>query len=76
MAFTMLVYSNKPEERILNINGRMMREGQEVAPGLRLEEINQDGAVFSFRGTRFPQGDVLVRTGVPGSSRSDTPTRP
>lgn len=56
MAFTMLVYSNKPEERILNINGRMMREGQEVAPGLRLEEINQDGAVFSFRGTRFRKG--------------------
>ncbi len=56
MAFTMLVYSNKPEERMLNINGQMMREGQEVAPGLRLEEINQDGAVFSFRGTRFRKG--------------------
>ena len=35
------------------INDRLVREGEEVAPGLRLEEIVDEKAVFSFRGHRF-----------------------
>jgi general secretion pathway protein B len=35
------------------INDKLVREGEEVAPGLRLEEIVDDKAVFSFKGQRF-----------------------
>lgn len=56
LALSFLVYSNKPAERMVNINGQMMHEGQEVAPGLRLEEITADGVVFDFKGVRFRMG--------------------
>lgn len=35
------------------INDKLVREGEEFAPGLRLEKILPDGAVFSFKGRRF-----------------------
>jgi general secretion pathway protein B len=35
------------------INDRLVREGEEISPGLRLETILPDGAIFSFKGRRF-----------------------
>lgn len=35
------------------INDKLIREGEEVSPGLRLEKILPDGAIFSYRGERF-----------------------
>lgn len=35
------------------INDRLVREGEEIAPGLRLEKILADGAQFSYKGHRF-----------------------
>lgn len=35
------------------INDKLVREGEEVAPGLRLEKILPDGAVFNYKGRRF-----------------------
>lgn len=35
------------------INDKLVREGEEVSPGLRLEKILPDGAVFSYKGRRF-----------------------
>jgi general secretion pathway protein B len=35
------------------INDRLVREGEEVSPGLRLEKILPDGAIFNFKGRRF-----------------------
>jgi general secretion pathway protein B len=35
------------------INDKLVREGEEVLPGLRLEKILPDGAVFSYKGRRF-----------------------
>jgi general secretion pathway protein B len=35
------------------INDKLVREGEEVSPGLRLEKILPDGAIFSYRGERF-----------------------
>lgn len=46
-------YSDNPTLRTLMIDGRMFVEGQAVQPGLRLERIDRDHAVFNFRGTRF-----------------------
>jgi hypothetical protein len=50
---SMLVYSLKPEERWINVNGSKKKEGQEVSPGLKLMQINQNGAIFSYNGQRF-----------------------
>jgi general secretion pathway protein B len=56
MSFSMLIYSDKPGDRMININGRMMHEGQEVSPGLNLEKITPNGAILSFKGHRFHKG--------------------
>jgi general secretion pathway protein B len=53
MSVSMLIYSAKPVERYININGSRMHEGQEVSAGLKVEEITPDGAVFSYQGYRF-----------------------
>jgi general secretion pathway protein B len=53
MSFSVHLYSAKPTERMVSINGRMMKEGQEVSPGLKLEQITQDGMVFSYQEYKF-----------------------
>ncbi len=55
MSFSVFVYSKKPADRMVIIDGRTTREGQEVSAGLKLEEITQDGAIFSYKGRRFLQ---------------------
>lgn len=35
------------------INDKLVREGEEVAPGLRLEKILPEGAIFNYKGRRF-----------------------
>ena len=46
-------YSANPEHRLLIANGQVVKEGQEVAPGLTLEVIGPRSAVFNHRGTRY-----------------------
>jgi general secretion pathway protein B len=46
-------YSDTPQERLVSINGRMLREGDTLAPDLRLEQITPEGMIFTFRGYRF-----------------------
>lgn len=46
-------YSANPEHRLLIVNGKVVKEGQEVEPGLVLEVITPRSAVFNRRGTRF-----------------------
>lgn len=47
------VWSEEGSLRLLSVQDRIVREGGEAAPGVRLEEITQTGAVFVFRGWRF-----------------------
>jgi len=47
------VWSEEPALRLLTVENRLVREGQEAAPGVRLEEITPDGAVFTLQGWRF-----------------------
>ena len=35
------------------INERIMREGQELEPGIRIEEIVSDGEILSYKKFRF-----------------------
>lgn len=46
-------YSTNPEHRILIANGQVVKEGQEVLPGLTLEVIGPHSAVFNHLGTRY-----------------------
>lgn len=46
-------YSGTAHDRLVSINGRMLREGDLLAPDLRLEQITPEGMVFAFRGYRF-----------------------
>jgi len=39
--------------RLVMVNDRLLREGEELAPGLKLEKILDDGLVFNFKGHRF-----------------------
>ena len=47
------VYSALPADRMLVVNGQVVREGTALAPELRLETIGRQTAVFSIRGQRF-----------------------
>lgn len=49
-------YSDTPQDRLVSINGRMLREGDILAPDLRLEQITPEGMIFTFRGYRFQRG--------------------
>lgn len=49
-------YSENPAHRLLIVNGQIAQEGQEVAPGLVLEQIGLNEAVLSQRGLRFRIG--------------------
>lgn len=35
------------------VNDRLMREGDEVAPGVKLEKILKDGVIFEYKGAHF-----------------------
>jgi hypothetical protein len=34
----------------------MLQEGEDLAPGIRLEQITPDGMIFSYKGYRFRRG--------------------
>ena len=46
-------YSANPAHRMLIVNGQVVREGQEVRPGLRLEVIGPRSAILNEGGRRF-----------------------
>lgn len=47
------VYDETPVNRYVLLNSRRLREGDEVADGVRVETIVPRGVVFSLRGQRF-----------------------
>jgi general secretion pathway protein B len=47
------IYSSNPADRLLLIDKVLRREGEDVAPGLRLEKLLPKAAVMNFRGTRY-----------------------
>lgn len=55
---SMLVYSKNPAERWININGSKKKEGQEISSGLKVIQITQNGAIFSYHGQRFFKGII------------------
>lgn len=50
------VYSSDPAQRMLVVNGELWREGDQIRPGLVLEQIRRRDAVLRFNGVRFTVG--------------------
>jgi general secretion pathway protein B len=46
-------YSKNPSQRMIIINGKILREGDLIAPGTYLTEITWEGVTVSFKGSRF-----------------------
>lgn len=46
-------YSDNPQHRMLIVNGQVVREGQQVRPGLTLEVIGPHSAILNEGGRRF-----------------------
>ncbi len=51
--FSLHYFTADPAQRMVRINGRILREGQELASGVELAEITPGGAIFTYRGMRF-----------------------
>ncbi len=43
-------YAPDPQTRVVRINEKILQEGQELSPGLRVEEIVPDGIIMSYSG--------------------------
>jgi general secretion pathway protein B len=56
MTISVHAYSGNPPDRLVGINNRMLREGEEVVPGLKLEQITPDGMIFGYKGYSFRRG--------------------
>lgn len=53
---TISLYSDDPTSRIAQINNVMLREGQYLTDGLKLEEITPKDVIFNYRNYRFRIG--------------------
>ena len=53
VSFGGYMYSKNPADRLLLIDKVLRHEGEEVAPGLILEQLQPKAAVMNFRGTRY-----------------------
>ena len=47
------MYSDRPENRMVIINGQLLRENDALTPELTLEEIRRKSVVLRYRGQRF-----------------------
>ncbi|RJQ16242.1 MAG: hypothetical protein C4560_09920 [Nitrospiraceae bacterium] len=47
------VYSNSPNTRMVNINGDLFREGDNITDNLKIEEIVETGVILNYKGTKF-----------------------
>lgn len=56
MTVSVHAYSARPADRMVGINNRMLREGEYVAPGLKLEQITPEGMVLGYKGYSFRRG--------------------
>ncbi|MBS1191786.1 MAG: hypothetical protein H6R10_3578 [Rhodocyclaceae bacterium] len=45
--------TDESEVRIAFINDRLVKEGEEVSPGVKLEQVSREGVVMAYQGYRF-----------------------
>lgn len=56
LSITAHAYSPVVRDRLIGINDRVLREGEQVTPSLLLEQITPDGMIMSYKGYRFRRG--------------------
>ncbi|MEW6427869.1 MAG: general secretion pathway protein GspB [Thermodesulfobacteriota bacterium] len=56
LSISIHLFSEDPARRKVGINGRMRRQGENVADGLVLEEITEDGVILAWKGKKFHLG--------------------
>ena len=56
MTISVHAYSGNPAARMVSIDNRMLREGESLVPGLKLEQITPDGMIFVYKEYRFLRG--------------------
>ena len=49
MTFSSHIFADDPALRMVNINGRLINEGDVIAEGIKLLRITEDGVVISYR---------------------------
>ncbi len=54
-------YSSEPHTRVVRVNEKILQEGQQLSPGLKVEEIVPGGIIFTYQGYRFRIGVVENR---------------
>jgi general secretion pathway protein B len=47
------VFAERPQDRFVMINMHKLREGETLPEGVHVDSITPDGAILSYRGTRF-----------------------
>ncbi len=50
------IYSDEPNSRMVKINGKIRKEGQDIQEGVKLEEIKPDGIVLNYLNYLFRVG--------------------
>lgn len=56
MSISVHAYAHASKDRLVSINDRVLREGDYLAPGLRLEQITPEGMILRYKGYRFRRG--------------------
>lgn len=58
LKFSVHIYANNPDARMVKINGQMFRQGQQISDSLQLNEITRQGVILEFRGHRFRMNPI------------------
>ncbi|WP_116475446.1 general secretion pathway protein GspB [Zobellella maritima] len=58
LSLSVHIYSDNAEHRMVKINDRMLREGQNISPTLRLKSITPLGVILNFEGHEFHMRSV------------------
>lgn len=56
LALNVHVYNDQPEDRFVLLNMKKYREGEQIAEGLKLEQITREGVVLAVPNGRFRLG--------------------
>ncbi|WP_432471293.1 general secretion pathway protein GspB [Amphritea sp. HPY] len=58
LSFSVHIYARQPASRMVKVNGRMLREGDQISPQVRLDEITRSGVILIYKGYRFRMNSV------------------
>jgi general secretion pathway protein B len=53
LSISLHVYANDPKDCFVMINDKLLRPGEFLSPGLRLEQVTPDGVIIGYKGYRF-----------------------